>query len=59
MKKKFEREREREEGGGGRGSNLFCVRKLCIEWKRKCEIYSKMLRIRIVKIQEDKRATRE
>ena len=49
--KQIERERER--------SNIFCVRKLCIEWKRKCQIYSKMLRIRIIKIKEDKRVERE
>ena len=42
MKRKL-RETERER------SNIFCVRKLYIEWKRKCQIYNKMLRIRIVK----------
>ena len=31
------------------------MRKLCIEWKRKCQIYSKMLRIRRVKIKENKK----
>ena len=44
MKNKL-REREREV--------TFFVRKLCIEWKRKCQIYSKMLRIRKVKVKED------
>ena len=48
MKNKL-RERERET------ENIFCVRKLCIERKRKCQIYSKMLRIRGVKIKEDKK----
>ena len=39
MKNKLrERERERERERG----NLFSVRKLCIEWKRKCQIYSKI-----------------
>ena len=54
MKKKLrERERERERG------NIFCVRKLCIEWKRKCQIYSKILKIRRVKIKEDKKVEKE
>ena len=48
--KKRERERERE-----RENNLFCVKKLCIEWKRKYQIYGNVLRIRRVKINEDKR----
>ena len=52
MKKKL-RERERERG------NIFCVRKLCIEWKRKCQIYSKMFRIRRVKIKEDKKVKKK
>ena len=30
------------------------MRKLCIEWKRKRQIYSKMMKIRRVKIKEDK-----
>ena len=51
-KKNWERERERE-------VTFFCVRKLCIEWKRNCQIYSKMLRIRIVKIKEDKKVEKE
>ena len=53
--KQIERERERER----ERSNIFCVRKLCIEWKRKCQIYSKMLRIRRVKIKEDKKIEKE
>ena len=36
-----------------------CLRKLCIEWKRKCQIYSKMLIIRRVKIKEDKKVEKE
>ena len=32
-----------------RETEHFCVRKLYIEWKRKFQIYNKMLRIRIVK----------
>ena len=58
MKNKYwhtERERERER----ERSNLFCVRKMCIEWKRKCLIYSKMLGIRRVKIKEDKKVEKE
>ena len=51
-KKKIERERERE-------VTFFCVRKLCLEWKRKCQIYRNMLRIRRVKIKEDKRVENE
>ena len=47
MKKKFERE------------PFLCVRKLCIEWKRKCQIYSKILRIRRVKIKENKKVEKE
>ena len=47
--KERERERERER------SNIFCMRKLCITWKRKYQIYSKILRIRRVKINEDKK----
>ena len=47
------RERVRER------SNLFCVRKLYIEGKIKCQIYSKMLRIRRVKIKEDKKVEKE
>ena len=35
------------------------MRKLCIEWNRKCQIYSNMLRIRRVKIKEDKRVENE
>ena len=31
------------------------MKKLCIEWKRKCQIYGNVLRIRRVKINEDKR----
>ena len=46
-------ERERERG------KIFCVRKLCIEWKRKCQIYSKILKIRRVKIKEDKKVEKE
>ena len=45
------RERER--------NNIFCVGKLCTKWKRKCQIYSKMLRIRRVKIKEDKKVEKE
>ena len=48
--KQIERERERE-----RDVTFFCVRKLCIKWKRTCQIYSNMLKIRTVKIKEDKR----
>ena len=47
---KIERERERER------ENLlllFCVRKLCIEWKRWWQIYSKKVWIRRDKIKED------
>ena len=56
MKNKLrERERERER----ERSNLFCMRKLCTEWKRNCQIYNKMLRIRIVKIKKDERIERE
>ena len=51
-KKKKLRERERE-------VTFFCVRKLCLEWKRKCQIYRNMLRIRRVKIKEDKRVENE
>ena len=51
--KQIERERERER------SKIFCVWKLCIEWKRKYHIYSKMLRIRRVKIKKDKRVENE
>ena len=40
-------------------SNLFWVRKLCIEWKGKCQIYSKMLRIKRVKIKENKKVEKE
>ena len=35
------------------------MRKLYIEWKRKCQIYSKMLRIKRVKINEDKKVEKE
>ena len=42
----------------GRG-DLFCVKKLCIEWKIKCQIYSKMFRIRRVKIKEDKKVKKK
>ena len=35
------------------------MRKLCIEWKRKCQIYSKILRIRRVKINEAKKIEKE
>ena len=35
------------------------MRKLCIEWKIKCQIYSNMLRIRRVKIEEDKMVEKE
>ena len=52
MKNKL-RERERQV------TFSFCVRKLYIEWKRKCQIYSKMLRIRTVKIKEDKKVEKE
>ena len=48
-----ERERERER------DNIFCIRKLCIEWKKICQIYSNMLRIRRVKIKEDKMVENE
>ena len=48
-----ERERERER------SNLFCVRKLSIEWKRKCQIYNNMLRIKRVNINAEKRVENE
>ena len=58
MKNKF-RERERERERERRRNNLFCVRKLCMKWKRKCQIYGKMLRIRIVKIEEDKKVEKE
>ena len=51
--KKINREREKER------NNLFCVRELCIEWKGKCQIYSKMLRIRRAKIKEDKTVEKE
>ena len=50
MKNKLrERERERERERG----NYF-VWENCLEWKRKCQIYSKLMRIRRVKIKEDK-----
>ena len=48
-KKNWERER----------SNIFYVRKLCIEWKNKYQIYNKMLRIRRVNIKKDKRVEKE
>ena len=35
------------------------MRKLCIEWKRKCQIYSKILRIRKLKIKEDENVEKE
>ena len=50
--KQIERERERS-------NFFFFVRKLCIEWKRKCQIYIKMLRIRGIKIKEDKKVEKE
>ena len=53
--KQIDRERERER----ERNNLFCVRELCIEWKGKCQIYSKMLRIRRAKIKEDKTVEKE
>ena len=52
--KQIERERERE-----RDVTFFCVRKLFIKWKRTCQIYSNMLRIRRVKIKEDKMVENE
>ena len=52
MKKKKNWERERE-------VTFFCVRKLYLEWKRKCQIYSKMLRIRRVEIKENKKVEKE
>ena len=52
--KKIEKQIEKE-----REVTFFCVRKLCIEWKNKCQIYSKMLRIRRVKIKKDKRVEKE
>ena len=57
MKNKLrERERKRER----EREVTFCVKKLCIEWKKKnCQIYSKMLRIRRVKIKEDKKVEKE
>ena len=54
--KNEERERDLERE---REVTFFCVRKLCIEWKRNCQIYSKMLRIRRVKIKEDKKVEKE
>ena len=53
--KQIERERERER----ERNNIFCVREICIEWKGKCQIYSKMLRIRRAKIKEDKTVEKE
>ena len=50
-----ERERERERGR----EVTFFVWKKCVEWKEKCQIYSKMMRIRRVKIKEDKRIENE
>ena len=56
MKKKLrERERERER----EVTFFFCMRKLYIKWKIKCQIYSKMLRIKKVKIKEDKKVEKE
>ena len=53
MKNKIMRERERSR------SNHFVWKKLCIEWKRKYQIYSKMMRLRRVKIKEDKMIEKE
>ena len=50
-KKNWEREREREV--------TFFMRKLCREWKWKCQIYNNILRIRRVKIKEDKMVENE
>ena len=57
--KQINREREREREREKERNNLFCVRELCIEWKGKCQIYSKMLRIRRAKIKEDKTVEKE
>ena len=52
LKKKWKKKlREREV--------TFFMRKLCIEWKWKCQIYSNILRIRRVKIKEDKMVEKE
>ena len=48
MKKKNWGERERE--------NFLCVVKICIEWERVANLYSKMMGIRKAKIKENERA---
>ena len=58
MKNKL-RERERESEREREREVTFFMRKLCIEWNRKCQIYSNKLRIRRVKIKEDKRVENE
>ena len=46
-KKSTKKLRERER------NNLFCEEKLCEEWKKECQIYSKRVWIRRDKIRED------
>ena len=40
-------------------NKIFCEEKLCIHWKRECQIYTKMVIIRRNKINEDKEKDKE